>query len=59
MGTNTGIMSKEFRQIFAHLFLGVERSTSSAAALGECGRLPMAVHYHKRGYQIMVKNDEV
>ena len=33
---------------FCKFVLGVGRSTSSAVALRECGRLPIAVHYHKR-----------
>ena len=31
------------------------RSTSSAAVLGECGRLPIAVHYHKRVIKYWLK----
>ena len=45
-GTSTGMMSKEFRQ-GCKFVLGIGRSTSSAAALGECGKLPIAAHYHK------------
>ena len=40
---------------FCKFVLGVGRSTSSAAALGECGRLPIAVHYHKRVIKYWLK----
>ena len=40
---------------FCKFVLGVGRSTSSAAVLGECGRLPIAVHYHKRVIKYWLK----
>ena len=40
---------------FCKFVLGVGRSTRSAAALRECGRLPIAVHYHKRVIKYWLK----
>ena len=40
---------------FCKFVLGVGQSTSTVAASGECGRLPITVHYHKHVIKYWLK----
>ena len=51
-GTSTGMMSKEFRQIFVNLFW---ESDDPPVQQQLYGRLPIAVHYHKRVIKYWLK----